>query len=112
MQRSWRDLGTPLYAPAYFEAIVEAFPEQTRIFVCHRNDEPVAVAFNGYDRRAPWRACGQARLRLGHELNANYVLYWEMIKESCERGLSPFSPRAIDCWFGSRAIQEEVERGD
>jgi len=26
----------------------------------------------------------------GQELNANYVLYWEMIKDSCERGYRRF----------------------
>jgi hypothetical protein len=24
--------------------------------------------------------------RAGHDLHANYVLYWEMIKDACERG--------------------------
>lgn len=85
MQRSWRDLGTPLYAPTYFEAILDEFPEQTRIFVCSRGDEPVAVAFNGYFAgkvEGMWAGTTQA----GHDMNANYVLYWEMIKDACERG--------------------------
>ncbi len=89
MQRSWRDLGTPLYAPAYFEAIVEAFPERTRMFVCHRNDEPVAVAFNGYFAGTV-EGMWAGTTPMGHELNANYVLYWEMIKDSCERGYRRF----------------------
>ena len=49
MERSWRDLGTPLYAPEYLRAIVDDFPDQTRIFVCHRRSEPIAVALVGYD---------------------------------------------------------------
>ena len=89
MQRSWRDLGTPLYAPGYFEAIVAAFPDQTRIFVCHRNNEPVAVALNGYFAGTV-EGMWAGNTPLGHELNANYVLYWEMIKESCERGYCRF----------------------
>ncbi|MBP7610594.1 MAG: FemAB family PEP-CTERM system-associated protein [Steroidobacteraceae bacterium] len=89
MQRSWRDLGTPLYAPAYFEAIVEAFPERTRIFVCRRNDEPVAVAFNG-NLAGTVEGMWAGTTPLGHELNANYVLYWEMIKEACEQGYHRF----------------------
>ena len=85
MQRSWRDLGTPLYAPSYFEAIFDEFPEQVRIFVCQRGDEPVAVAFNGYFAgkvEGMWAGTTQA----GHDLSANYVLYWEMLKDACERG--------------------------
>jgi len=85
MQRSWRDLGTPLYAPEYFAAIVDTFPDQTRIFVCRCNGEPVAVAFNGYfggKVEGMWAGT----TAVGHDLRANYVLYWEMIKDACERG--------------------------
>ena len=85
MQRSWRDLGTPLYAPEYFKAIVDAFPDQTRIFVCRRNGEPIAVAFNGY-YAATVEGMWAGTTPAGHELQANYVLYWEMIKDACERG--------------------------
>ncbi len=89
MARSWRDLGTPLYAPEYFQAIVRGFPGQTRIFVCHRNNEPIAAALVGYDGgtvEGMWAGTSPT----GQELNANYVLYWEMIKDSCERGYRRF----------------------
>ena len=89
MERSWRDLGTPLYAPEYFQAIVDNFPAQTRIFVCHRDNEPIAVALVGYDGgtvEGMWAGTNAT----GQELNANYVLYWEMIKDSCERGYRRF----------------------
>jgi FemAB-related protein (PEP-CTERM system-associated) len=85
MQDSWRDLGTPLYSPEYFQAILETFPEQTRVFVCRRDGQPVAVALNGYFAgtvEGMWAGTTQA----GHDLHANYVLYWEMIKDACERG--------------------------
>jgi FemAB-related protein (PEP-CTERM system-associated) len=85
MQQSWRDLGTPLYSPGYFEAIIDAFPDQTRLFVCHRNGEPVAVAFNGH-HAATVEGMWAGTTRAGHDLHANYVLYWEMIKDACERG--------------------------
>ncbi len=89
MQHSFRDLGTPLYSPDFFAAILDAFPDATRIFVCHRNDEPVAVAFNGYcisTVEGMWAGT----TALGHELQANYVLYWEMIKDACERGFRQY----------------------
>ena len=85
MQQSWRDLGTPLYAPSYFESILETFPEQTRIFVCYRNDEPAAVAFNGHSATTV-EGMWAGATPIGRQLNANYVLYWEMIKDACERG--------------------------
>jgi FemAB-related protein (PEP-CTERM system-associated) len=89
MRQSWRDLGTPLYAPAYFAAIVDAFPDDTRIFVCHRGGDPIAVAFNGHSAdtvEGMWAGATAA----GRELNANYVLYWEMIKDACERGFRKY----------------------
>lgn len=85
MHQSWHSLGTPLYASSYFENILEALPEHTRIFVCHRNEEPVGVAFNGYFNgtvEGMW-AGGTAASR---SLQANYVLYWEMIRDACNRG--------------------------
>jgi FemAB-related protein (PEP-CTERM system-associated) len=85
MEDSWRQLGTPLYARSYFERILRTFPEHTRIFVCAQGDEPIAVAFNGYLNgivEGMW-AGGSARSR---ELQANYVLYWEMIRDACVRG--------------------------
>jgi FemAB-related protein (PEP-CTERM system-associated) len=85
MQHSWRDLGTPLYAPRYFEAIMDAFPTATRVFVCRRDGEAVAVAFNGYFA-GKVEGMWAGNTRAGHDLNANYVLYWEMIKDACERG--------------------------
>lgn len=85
MRESWRDLGTPLYSPDYFAAILNEFPADTRVFVCHRGGEPVAVAFNGHSAdtvEGMWAGATS----LGRDLNANYALYWEMIKDACERG--------------------------
>ena len=45
----------------------------------------MAVAFNGYfggKVEGMWAG----NTRSGQQLNANYVLYWEMIKDACERG--------------------------
>jgi FemAB-related protein (PEP-CTERM system-associated) len=85
MEQSWRQLGTPFYARSYFESILRELPDHTRIFVCSRGSDPVAVAFNGYFNgvvEGLW-AGGTA---LSRPLQANYVLYWEMIREACLRG--------------------------
>jgi len=89
MEQSWRSLGTPLYARSYFERIVETFGERTRIFVCTRHGAPVAVAFNGYFNgvvEGLW-AGGTPEAR---PLQANYALYWDMIRDACERGFSRY----------------------
>jgi FemAB-related protein (PEP-CTERM system-associated) len=85
MRLSWRSLGTPLYRKSYFAAILAAFPADTRIFICHQGDRPVAAAFNGYHAgtvEGMWAAADPA----ARELQPNYVLYWEMIQEACRRG--------------------------
>jgi FemAB-related protein (PEP-CTERM system-associated) len=89
MEQSWRSLGTPLYSRDYFARILATFGERTRIFVCSRQGEPVAVAFNGYFNgvvEGMW-AGGTA---LARPLQANYALYWEMIRDACERGFKRY----------------------
>lgn len=89
MERAWRDLGTPLYRYTYFERVLKTFPDHTRIFVCHRSGQPIAAAFNGYFNgtvEGMW-AAGHPDFR---DLQANYVLYWEMIQDACRRGFQRY----------------------
>lgn len=90
MELSWRHLGTPLYAPRYFADVLAALPHSTRIFVCYdANQRPVAAALTGYCNsivEGLWAGGGQA----ARELDANYVLYWEMIRDACARGCRSF----------------------
>lgn len=89
MEQSWRSLGTPLYARSYFELVLRTFPESSSVFVCHRGEEPVAVALTGYCNgivEGLWAGGGA----LARQLDANYVLYWEMIRDACLRGCHSF----------------------
>lgn len=87
---SWRDLGTPVYNIDYFRRILREFPDKTRIFLaCMKDGTPVAGAFNGHFNgtvEGMW-AASPARYR---QLQANYVLYWEMIKDACEKGFTKY----------------------
>jgi len=89
LSESWRQHGTPIYRKRYFSEILSAFPGETRIFVAYRDQTPVAAAFNGYYKdtvEGMW-AGTDARFR---QLQASYVLYWEMIKDACERGFTHY----------------------
>lgn len=89
MQLGWRDLGTPLYRRAYFESILQTFPDDVRIFVVYQHDTPVATSFNGAfggTFEGMWAAGHPAH----RELQANYVLYWETIKYACLKGYHRF----------------------
>lgn len=89
LAESWRQHGTPIYRRRYFADILAAFPQETRIFVAYQDKTPVAAAFNGYYAKTVegmW-AGTDARYR---NLQASYVLYWEMIKDACERGFEHY----------------------
>lgn len=88
MRVSWRDLGTPLYRRDYFAAIMTAF-QNTRIFVAHLSDRPIAVALNG-EFMGTIEGMWAGGLPEARELQANYVLYWEMIKDACQRGFKRY----------------------
>lgn len=89
MEESWHMLGTPMYDRAYFKRVLKTFPDNTRVFACRRGQEPVAVALTGYFNGVVEGLWAGGR-PLARELDANYVLYWEMIKDSCTRGFRSF----------------------
>ena len=89
MEQSWRQLGTPFYARSYFETILKALPEHTRIFVCSQGTTPVAVAFNGYFNGMV-EGLWAGGTELSRPLQANYVLYWEMMRDACVRGCTRY----------------------
>jgi len=106
LERSWRDLGTPLYRRDYFQAILEAFPDATRIYACCHEGRPVSVAFVGFQGGTA-EGLWQGGLPQARELDANYVLYWEMIRGICLRGCREFhlgrsTADSGSEWFKSR----------
>jgi FemAB-related protein (PEP-CTERM system-associated) len=90
LSESWRDLGTPIYRKAYLEAVLASFPRETRICVVSAADgTPAAAALCGHHRdvvEGMWLGT-RNQFRKGM---VGYVLYWELIKDACERGYSRF----------------------
>ena len=85
LSESWRNLGTPLYQKGYFECLMKAFPQETKIFVLDHEGVPVSSALNGHFRgvvEGMWLGA----LPKAREVESSYVLYWEMTKDACERG--------------------------
>lgn len=106
LERSWRDLGTPLYRRDYFQGILEAFPDSTRIYACCHENQPVSVAFVGFQSGTA-EGLWQGGLPQARALDANYVLYWEMIRDICLRGCREFhlgrsTADSGSEWFKSR----------
>lgn len=87
---SWRDLGTPIYQRDYLRTVLTTFPEATRICVVNGQDgSPAAAALCGHHRgvvEGMWLGMrDEARRQM-----VGYVLYWELVKDACERGLGRF----------------------
>ncbi len=83
--RHMRDLGSPAHSFGFYEAIIEHLSDHARFIVVRDGAQPVAgallfevngtvsnyhtVALRQYNRRCP-----------------NYLIYWDMISQSCARG--------------------------
>ena len=89
LSESWRDLGTPVYRKSYLERIIDTFPGSTRLTVVYAGDEPAAAAFDGIQGDTIEGMWMGTRAEFRSKL-AGYVLYWENIKDGCERGLKRF----------------------
>lgn len=89
LAESWRSLGTPIYRKAYFQAILQRFPQHTRVFICRQGDRPIGAAFNG-EFNGVVEGMWLGYRPEARNLQAGYALYWEMVKDACERGLSRY----------------------
>jgi FemAB-related protein (PEP-CTERM system-associated) len=89
LSESWRDMGTPIYSRRYLETVAATFLDITRLCVVYAGDEPAAASLDMLDgdtAEGLWLG-SRAKFRREH---AGYVLYWELIKNACERGLKRF----------------------
>jgi len=87
--RNMRDLGSPPHSVKFYNLITELFPDKIRLYIVYLNSQPIAASFTLTDKQAmrvPW-AGSDWRYR---KLNANMLLYWEMLAEGCRLGLSYF----------------------
>lgn len=85
LTQGWKELGTPLYSYSFFENILNIFHDTIEIFLIMHDGKPVAGAFNGLFRdtvEGMWAASPRQYIKL----QANYVLYWEMIRHACLNG--------------------------
>ena len=89
LSESWRDMGTPIYSRRYLDMVAATFPEYTRLCVVYAGEEPAAASLDmlaGDTAEGLWLG-SRGKFRRQY---AGYVLYWELIKNACERGLTRF----------------------
>ncbi len=90
LSASWREMGTPIFGIDYLRAVLAAFPEATRLCVVYDAEgRPAAGAFDGIHNRTVEGMWLGMRSEYRRQL-VGYVLYWELIREACERGCQRF----------------------
>ena len=106
ISKSWKGLGTPIYRKSYFADILDTFPDETRIFIAYQDDTPVATAFNAYYKgivEGMWAGA----LPEQRSTQANYVLYWEMIRDACEKGFRHYHLGRSTADSGAEAFKKK-----
>lgn len=87
--RCMRDLGTPVYARRFFDAILETFSKEARLCVVSLNGTPLASGFlYGFRNRLeiPWAASDKRFSRL----SPNMLLYGAVLEFACREGFKEF----------------------
>jgi FemAB-related protein (PEP-CTERM system-associated) len=81
--RNMRDLGTPVYSRRFFDEILRAFPDRTRVHVVRLQGAPIAAALtyrSGTTVEVPWASS----IREYNSLCPNHLLYWSVIETAVE----------------------------
>lgn len=87
--RNMRDLGTPVYTPRFFSAMLTAFPARARIVIVALKGVPVAAGFTlrtGQVVEIPWASS----VRDYNALCPNHLLYWRALEAAVAEGASVF----------------------
>lgn len=82
-----RDLGTPVHKFEFFKNALTEFAERSNILVVKRENEVIAALLFFYfkDIVVPGWA---SSIKEYKSMNPNNLLYWEIIKDGCEKGYS------------------------
>lgn len=86
---SVRNLGTPVFAKRYFDALKRVFGADCDIVTILHSDQAVASVMNFYfrDEVIPYYGGGLPEARA---VAANDFMYWEVMRRACERGFRLF----------------------
>jgi serine/alanine adding enzyme len=101
-----RDLGTPVYSKKFFANILEAFPNETRIFAVRHQGQPVAaglVLFGRESVEVPWASS----LRSANPLGLNRLFHWSVLESACQKGYRMFDFGRSTADSGTYKYKEE-----
>lgn len=84
-----RDLGVPVHPKIFFEAVLSAFPNSSELAIVKSGNEVIGGAILIYFRdtlEVPWISSSRSHFKLC----PNNILYWEIMRRGCERGVKLF----------------------
>jgi serine/alanine adding enzyme len=84
-----RDLGSPVHSRKMQMNVLEEFPDQSRIVIVYKGDQPIACGMVvGYRNilENPWASF----LKTYSRLSPNMLLYWTMLEYACNNGFTHF----------------------
>jgi FemAB-related protein (PEP-CTERM system-associated) len=86
---SIRNLGTPVYAPACYRALLEVFRSDCEIVTVVRGRRPLAsvLCFYFRDEVLPYHGANTPE---GRRCAASDFMYWEVMRRACARGARVF----------------------
>lgn len=108
-----RDLGVPAHPRKFFEAVLSLLGEECELALVKDRGEVIGGAVMIYFKDSveiPWISCSRAHFKSC----PNNILYWEMMRRACERGLKLFDfgrssvgtgPATFKLRWGARASQ-------
>ncbi len=82
-------LGTPVFSKKYFEVLQQVFADDCRVLTVTHEGKLVASVMNFYfrDQVLPYYGGGTP---LARETKGNDFMYWEVMRDACERGYKVF----------------------
>jgi FemAB-related protein (PEP-CTERM system-associated) len=87
--RNMRDLGTPVYGRALFDAILTHFPADAKVHLAQLDGRTIAGAFS-YGFGSTIEVPSASSLREHRALCPNHVLYWSIITDAIAQGRTVF----------------------
>lgn len=87
--KNMRELGSPVHSYAWFEALLKAYGDNLMVGLVHKGKEVTGAGillFAGDKVSIPWAST----LREYNRLAPNMLLYWNLLRISCERNCREF----------------------
>ncbi|MCE2572187.1 FemAB family PEP-CTERM system-associated protein [Motilimonas eburnea] len=86
---SVRNLGTPVFAKAYFQALLATFPEYIDILTVRSQGQPVSSVMSFYFKHQVMPYYGGGTLS-ARELKSNDYMYYQLMCHGAQKGMTQF----------------------